>query len=94
MYPILTGGVTMEDTIEAMTLSLLEMMEGNGFAHNTIKVYEHSAFAPILHRYDKLGISSYDQCAMDGLAVSFNEQLESGLISKNLYSQKRKPMVK
>ena len=76
----------MEKGIVTMVEALIAQMNERGFARNTIKVYEHTVFAPILRRYEELGVSAYDPCIMDGLAASYESQLKEGKISKALYN--------
>lgn len=85
MYLKLTE-VSMEENVTSMCQTLICQLEKNGYASNTVKVYEHTVFAPILHNYEKLGLSSYDQSIMDELAVSYEMQLNEEVITKAVYN--------
>lgn len=76
----------MEESITSMCKALICQLEKNGYASNTIKVYEHTAFGPILRYYEKLGITSYDQSVIDEIAASYEKQLTEGMITKALYT--------
>lgn len=83
----------MESDVLSMSQAIIKQMKQNGIAHNTIKVYEHTVFSPILQRYDELGKTSYDQDVMDGLMTMYKKQLETGAISKALYNWRKRGVL-
>jgi len=83
----------MDGDILSMSQAIINQMKQNGTAYNTIKVYEHTVFSPILQRYDELGKTSYGQDVMDELMAMYKKQLDTGVISKALYNWRKRGVL-
>lgn len=75
----------MNRDISVMIDSLLQQMRELGLTPNTLKVYEHSAFKPILFYYNQRGCQLYNQQLTDELMQIYSAQLESGNLKRPLF---------